>query len=75
MLLDNPETAAIIKEPLARMSGTSSSLLNDVDLSDSPLGEFMNMMRLADMIKTNSNIVGQEEKIAINEALIKIRKN
>ena len=57
------------------MSGISFSLLNDVDLSDSPLNEFMNLMRLADMIKTNSNTVDQEEKIAINEVLIKIKKN
>ena len=38
------------------------------------MAEFMNMMRLSDMLKMGGDKIGSEVKLALNEALNKIKK-
>ena len=74
VLLANPETAAIIAGPLSKASGGGAALMDNVDINGGPMAEFMNMMRFSDMIKMMGGALSTEDKIAINEALTKIKK-
>ena len=71
----NPETAAIIGGVLARKAGEGGTAGFDIDIdkSSSAMAEFMNMMRLSDMLKMMGDIP-TEQKVAINDQLIKIKK-
>ena len=75
VLLANPETAAIVKDTLGKLSGGGTNLMDDVDMSGSQMAEFMNMMRLVDMIKMVGSAISAEEKVALNDALIQIKKD
>ncbi len=75
VLLANPETAAILGGLLQGMSRTGST---GVTTNFGEMGEemqgFMNMMRLSDMLKMAGDAMPQEAKLALNEALTKIKK-
>ena len=75
VLLANPETAAILKDALAKLTKGSSNLMDDVDMGGSEMAGFMNMMRLTDMIKMVGSAISAEEKVALNNALIQIKKD
>ena len=46
---------------------------SDMEVGDS-MKEFMNMMRLSDMLKMYGGAVSADAKLALNEVLIKIKK-
>ncbi len=74
VLLANPETAAIVQETVARVmsDGAIGSMVSQEE--DNPLAEYLKLMRLSDMLKTAGDVAA-ETKIALNEALNKIKKN
>jgi len=74
VLMANPETAAILGETLAKLMGNTGSLMgSDMEMGDS-MKEFMNMMRLSDMLKMYGGAVDAETKLALNQALTQIKK-
>jgi len=74
VLMSNPETAAILGETLAKVMGGAGSLMSgEMEMGES-MKEFMNMMRLSDMLKMYGGAVSAEVKLALNEALTKIKK-
>ncbi len=74
VLMSNPETAAILGETLAKVMGGAGSLMSgEMEMGES-MKEFMNMMRLSDMLKMYGSVVTAEAKLALNEALTKIKK-
>ena len=74
VLMSNPETAAILGQTLARVMGSAGSLMgSDMEMGES-MKEFMNMMRLSDMLKMYGGAVDAETKLALNQALTQIKK-
>jgi len=74
VLLANPETAAIVSETFkSMMSGAGGLMGGGMEMGES-MKEFMNMMRLNDMLKMMGPAFPAEAKLALNEALIKIKK-
>ena len=74
VLMSNPETAAILGATLAKVMGSAGSLMgSDMEMGDS-MKEFMNMMRLSDMLKMYGGAVDAETKLALNQALTQIKK-
>ena len=74
VLLANPETAAIVSETFASlMSGAGGLMGGGMEMGES-MKEFMNMMRLNDMLKMMGPAFPAEAKLALNEALTKIKK-
>ena len=74
VLLANPETAAIVSETFkSMMSGAGSLMGSSMEMGES-MKEFMNMMRLNDMLKMMGPAFPAEAKLALNEALTKIKK-
>ena len=72
--MSNPETAAILGQTLARVMGSAGSLMSsDMEMGES-MKEFMNMMRLSDMLKMYGGAVDAETKLALNQALTQIKK-
>ena len=74
-LMANPETAAVLGGFMAQAAAASSALMGEGmgEMSEG-MKEFMNMMRLSDMLKMYGGSVSLEAKIAINEALNKVKK-
>ena len=75
VLMANPETAAVLGGFMAQAAAASSALMGEGmgEMSEG-MKEFMNMMRLSDMLKMYGGSVSLEAKIAINEALNKVKK-
>ena len=74
VLLANPETAAILGDVFSKlMSGAGSMMGEGMQMGES-MKEFMNMMRLNDMLKMMGAGFPAEAKLALNEALTKIKK-
>jgi len=55
------------------MGGAGSLMSGEMEMGES-MKEFMNMMRLSDMLKMYGSVVTAEAKLALNEALTKIKK-
>jgi len=77
VLLANPETAAIVSQTFAQLMGGAGKLMGStgvgMEMGES-MKEFMNMMRLNDMLKMMGAGFPAEAKLALNEALTKIKK-
>jgi len=74
VLLANPETAAIVTALLQKvMAGAGDMMGGGMEMGES-MKEFMNMMRLNDMLKMMGPAFPAEAKLALNEALTKIKK-
>ena len=74
VLLANPETGKILGDLFAKiMAGAGSMMGEGMQMSDS-MKEFMNMMRLSDMLKMMGPSFPMEAKLQLNEALTKIKK-
>ena len=74
VLLANPQTAAILGGLMEKMSSGSGLGVMDMSQAGSTMMDFMGMMRLSDMLKMAGGAVTMEAKIALNEALNKIKK-
>ena len=75
VLMQNSETAKILGETLAKVMGGAGDLMGgNMEMGES-MKEFMNMMRLSDMLKMMGAGFPAEAKLALNEALTKIKKN
>ena len=74
VLMSNPETAAILGETLSKVLGSSGGLMSGSMEMGESMKEFMNMMRLSDMLKMMGAGVPAEAKLQLNEALTKIKK-
>ena len=75
VLMANPETAKILGETLAAVMGGAGSMMGEGmgEMSEG-MKEFMAMMRLSDMLKMMGAGMPAEVKLALNEALTKIKK-
>ena len=72
VLMSNPETAAILGEAMKTvMAGAGGMGMGEMGES---MKEFMNMMRLSDMLKMMGAGIPTEVKLQLNEALTKIKK-
>ena len=74
VLLANPETAAIVSETFATMMAGAGGLMGGGMEMGESMKEFMNMMRLNDMLKMMGPAFPAEAKLALNEALTKVKK-
>ena len=74
VLMQNPETAAILGNLMQSVAQGMGAGLMDVSQMGEEMMKFMNMMRLSDMLKMAGDKVPMEAKIALNEALTKIKK-
>ena len=74
VLLANPETAAIVSETFAKLMGGAGGLMGGGMEMGESMKEFMNMMRLNDMLKMMGPSFPAEAKLALNEALTQIKK-
>ena len=74
VLMQNPETAAILGNLMQSVAQSMGAGLMDVSQMGEEMMKFMNMMRLSDMLKMAGDKVPVEAKIALNEALTKIKK-
>ena len=75
VLMGNPETAKILGETLQKVMGGAGDLMGGAMEMGESMKEFMNMMRLSDMLKMMGAGIPAEVKLALNEALTKIKKN
>ena len=73
VLMSNPETAAILGEAMKTVMAGSSSMMGDMEMGES-MKEFMNMMRLTDMLKMMGAGIPAEVKLQLNQALTQIKK-
>ena len=74
VLLANPETAAIVSETFkSMMAGAGGLMGGGMEMGES-MKEFMNMMRLNDMLKMMGPAFPADAKLALNEALTKVKK-
>ena len=74
VLMRNPETAAILGSMMQQtMAGAGAGMVDMASMGEE-MAQFMNMMRLTDMLKMAGDKVPMEAKIALNEALTKIKK-
>lgn len=74
-LMANPQTAAILGGLLKQVAGgMGMGMVDTSNLEASPMADFMKMMRLSDMLKMAGDKVPLEAKVALNEALNKIKK-
>ena len=74
VLMANPETAAILGGLMQGMRQGAGAGVVDMASMGEEMAQFMNMMRLTDMLKMAGDMVPMEAKIALNEALTKIKK-
>ena len=72
VLIANPETAAVLGSLMQAMSG--NAMMSSMGQMSDEMMAFMNNMRLNDMLKMAGDKVSMEAKLAINEALNKIKK-
>ncbi len=73
VLMANPETAAILGNLMQGAMQGIGAMMDPANMGES-MREFMNMMRLSDMLKMAGDAMPQEVKLALNEALTKIKK-
>ena len=74
VLMSNPQTAAILGGMMQQaMAGAGAGMVDMASMGEE-MKKFMNMMRLSDMLKMVGDKVPMEAKIALNEALTKIKK-
>ncbi len=73
VLMANPETAAILGGLMQGAMGAVSTMMDPNNMGEEMMG-FMQMMRLSDMLKMAGDAMPQEAKLALNEALTKIKK-
>ena len=74
VLMQNPQTAAILNGLMQSMSQGMAAGMVDMASMGEEMKKFMTMMRLSDMLKMAGDKVPMEAKIALNEALTKIKK-
>ena len=74
VLMANPETAKILGETLAKLMGGAGDLMGGGMEMGESMKEFMNMMRLNDMLKMMGPSFPAEAKLALNQALTQIKK-
>ena len=74
VLMSNPETARILGETLAAVMGGAGGLMGGQMEMGESMKEFMNMMRLSDMLKMFGGAVSAEVKLQLNQALTQIKK-
>ena len=74
VLMGNSDTAAILGETLSKVMGGAGDLMGGGMEMGESMKEFMNMMRLSDMLKMLGGAFPAEAKLALNEALTKIKK-
>jgi beta-galactosidase len=74
VLMQNPETAAILGNLMQNVAQSMGAGMMDLSQMGEEMMKFMNMMRLSDMLKMAGDKVPMEAKIALNEALTKIKK-
>ena len=74
VLMQNPETARILGGLLEAMKQGAGAGVVDMASMGPEMMQFMNMMRLSDMLKMAGDKVPTEFKIQLNEALNKIKK-
>ncbi len=74
VLMSNPETAAILGQTMAQIMGGKNSTGMGMGEMGEGMKEFMNMMRLNDMLKMMGAGFPAEAKLALNEALTNIKK-
>ena len=70
----NPETAKILGETLAAVMGGAGGLMGSSMEMGESMKEFMNMMRLSDMLKMMGAGMPAEVKLQLNQALTQIKK-
>ena len=73
-LMADPRTAAILGSLMQQMSSGMAAGMVDMASMGEEMKRFMNMMRLSDMLKMAGDKVPMEAKIALNEALTRIKK-
>jgi len=74
VLMANPECAAILGGFMQQaMAGAGAGMVDAANMGEE-MAQFMNMMRLTDMLKMAGDKVPTEVKIQLNEALTKIKK-
>ncbi len=75
VLMANEETAAIVKEAMAAISGSGAfSMTSGEGGMGKEMQEFMNMMTLSNMLKMAGGAMTADEKYELNEKLNKIMK-
>ncbi len=74
VLMADPRTAAILGNMMEKMSQGMGAGFDLSSMGEEML-QFMNMMRLSDMLKMAGDMVPMEAKIALNQALTQIKKN
>ncbi len=73
VLMANPECAAILGGMMQQVMSAGQGMM-DLSQMGEEMQQFMQMMRLSDMLKMIGDKVPAEAKIALNEALTKIKK-
>ena len=73
VLRANPETAAILGKQMQQMMGGNAMMSSMGEMSPEMV-QFMNNMRLSDALKMGGDKVSMEAKLALNQALNKIKK-
>ncbi len=74
VLMANPQTAAILGGLMESVAKSMGAGMMDLNQMGEEMQKFMTMMRLSDMLKMAGDKVPMEAKIALNEALTKIKK-
>jgi len=74
VLMANPETAAILGGLMQQFMSGMGAGVADLSTMGEEMKQFMNMMRLNDMLKMAGDKVPAEVKLQLNEALTKIKK-
>ena len=74
VLMSNPQTAAILSGLMQQVAAGMGAGMIDAASMGEEMQKFMNMMRLSDMLKMAGDRVPMEAKIALNNALIQIKK-
>ena len=76
VLTANPETAVVVQELMALISGSNASGIMNLETIGEEMQQFINMMTLANGLKMmGGDAVTAEMKFAINEKLNKIKKD
>ncbi len=75
VLMADPRTAAILSGLMQQVASSMGAGMVDMATMGEEMQRFMNMMRLSDMLKMAGDKVPMEAKIALNNALIQIKKN
>ncbi len=74
VLMGDPRTAAILGPLMQQAMGSMGGDMMGMGQMSEDMMQFMNMMRLSDMLKMAGDMVPMAAKIQLNEALNKIKK-